>query len=74
MNDTGNVSQERQQYIDPKLKANADLKEDAQWRQQDAATLNITMNFNKTPRLVSPGPEKKARRVGAGRDIAGALL
>ena len=41
---------------------------------KDAATLIITMNFNKTPRLVSTGPEKKARRVGAGRDIAGALL
>ena len=41
---------------------------------KDAATLIITMNFNKTPRLVSTSPEKKVRRVGAGRDLAGSLL
>jgi hypothetical protein len=41
---------------------------------KDAATLIITMNFNKAPRLVSTGPEKKGRRLGAGRDLAGALL
>ena len=42
---------------------------------KDAATLIITMNFNKTPRLVSIGAsEKKGRRAGLGRDFAGALL
>jgi hypothetical protein len=41
---------------------------------KDAATLIITMNFNKTPRLVSTSPQKKVRRVGAGRDLAGSLL
>ncbi|GEO39060.1 hypothetical protein GGE65_006863 [Skermanella aerolata] len=41
---------------------------------KDAATLIITMNFNKNPRLVGAGPEKKARRVGAGRDLAGSLF
>ena len=41
---------------------------------KDAATLIITMNFNKAPRLVSTSPEKKGRRVGTGRDLAGALL
>lgn len=41
---------------------------------KDAATLIITMNFNKTPRLVSTSPEKKGRRVGAGRDFANALF
>ena len=41
---------------------------------KDAATLIITMNFKKAPRLVSTGPEKKGRRVGAGRDLAGALI
>jgi hypothetical protein len=41
---------------------------------KDAAALIITMNFNKTPRLVSTGAEKKGRRVGVGRDLAGALL
>ena len=35
VNDTGNVSQERQQYIHPKLKTDANLKEDSQRRQQD---------------------------------------
>lgn len=41
---------------------------------KDAATLIITMNFNKNPRLVSTGPEKKVRRVGSGRDLAGSLF
>jgi hypothetical protein len=41
---------------------------------KDAATLIITMNFNKTPRLVSTGPDKKMRRVGAGRDLASSLF
>ena len=41
---------------------------------KDAATLIITMNFNKSPRLVSTGSEKKVRRVGAGRDLAGSLI
>jgi hypothetical protein len=42
---------------------------------KDAATLIITMNFNKTPRLVSTvASEKKGRRAGLGRDFAGALL
>src|SRR3954465_159936 len=41
---------------------------------KDAATLIITMNFNKAPRLVSTAPVKKGRRAGLGRDLAGALL
>ena len=41
---------------------------------KDAATLIITMNFNKTPRLVGTVAEKKGHRAGLGRDLAGALL
>jgi hypothetical protein len=41
---------------------------------KDAATLIITMNFNKTPRLVSIGASEKGRRAGLGCDLAGALL
>ena len=41
---------------------------------KDAATLIITMNFNKTPRLVGTVAKKKGHRAGLGRDLAGALL
>ena len=41
---------------------------------KDAATLIITMNFNKTPRLVGTVTKKKGYRAGLGRDLAGALL
>ena len=41
---------------------------------KDAATLIITMNFNKTPRLVGTVVRKKGHRAGLGRDLAGALL
>jgi hypothetical protein len=41
---------------------------------KDAATLIITMNFNKTPRLGGTVTKKKGHRAGLGRDLAGAIL
>ncbi|WP_158045918.1 hypothetical protein [Skermanella pratensis] len=41
---------------------------------KDAATLIITMNFNKAPRLVSTAAGKKRRPGGPGGDLARSLL